>query len=151
MDNFDIEIINILQTNAKISIVELGKQIGLSTTATKERVKKLENEGIITGYYASLNHKKVGNGITAFITVPVGDIPILEMGQRLSAINEVLECHKVTGNTCYLLKVKVRDSEHLEELVDYINHFAKNTYTYLVLSTLKETCNYKINQEVKNV
>lgn len=138
MDRFDISILKYLQENARLSTAELGRSIGLSTTATKERVKKLEDEGIIKGYHAAVNAKAVGYQLVAFITVPVGDIGIREMGDRLVATPEVLECHKVTGNTCFLVKVKVRDADHLEHLVDSINQYARNTYTYLVLSTLKE-------------
>lgn len=138
MDRYDISILKLLQENARLSIAEIGRIIGLSTTATKERIKKLEDEGIIQAYRAKLNSKALGFSLVAFITVPVGDIGIKEMGERLIATEEVLECHKVTGNTCFLVKVKVRDADHLEHLVDSINQYARNTYTYLVLSSLKE-------------
>lgn len=137
MDHYDYEILNILQDNGKISIAELGRMIGLSTTGTKERVKKLENEGVIKGYSAIIDASKVGVDMTAFITVPVGDLDIAEMAERLSDMEEIVECHKVTGNTCFLVKVRARNSAHLEQLIDEINVFAKNTYTYLVLSTAK--------------
>ena len=139
MDQFDLKILEALQQDGKVSIAELGRMIGLSTTATKERVKKLENDGVIAEYTAVLNSEGLGIDLTAFITVPVGDISIREMGERLIALPEVLECHKVTGNTCFLIKAKVRNAEALEKLIDSINQYAKNTYTYLVLSTLKET------------
>ncbi len=138
MDRYDISILKRLQENARLSTAEIGRSIGLSTTATKERIKKLEDEGVIQAYHAKLDAKSVGFSLVAFITVPVGDIGIKEMGERLLATEEVLECHKVTGNTCFLVKVKVRDADHLEHLVDSINQYARNTYTYLVLSTLKE-------------
>lgn len=145
MDKFDKEILEILQKNGKISIAELGRMIGLSTTATKERVKKLEAEGVIDRYVAIVNGEKVGREVIAFITVPVGDLAIGEMGERLSEIPEVVECHKVTGNTCFLIKIIAKSPGHLERLVDNINHFAKNTYTYLVLSTQKDTTYIKLD------
>lgn len=138
MDIYDYNILNELQNNGKLSIAELGRMIGLSTTATKERVKKLENEGVIKGYSAIIDASKVGMDLTAFITVPVGNLEIKEMADKLSAMKEIVECHKVTGNTCFLIKVRARSSSHLEHLIDEINNFAKNTYTYLVLSTAKE-------------
>lgn len=147
MDQFDALILEALQENGKVSTAELGRQIGLSTTATKERIRKLEIEGVIKEYTAVMNAKVVGNSLTAFITIPVGDIDIQEMGEKLAALPEVLECHKVTGNVCYFVKARVKDVEHLEELVDFINHFARNTYTYLVLSTVKETTRLKIQFE----
>lgn len=146
MDKFDIEILEILQDNGKVSIAELGRMIGLSTTATKERVKKLESEKVIDRYVAVVNGEKVGRDVIAYITVPVGDLSITEMGQRLAVIPEVLECHKVTGNTCFLIKIVAKNPGHLERLVDNINQFAKNTYTYLVLSTQKNTTYIKMDE-----
>lgn len=146
MDRYDYSILKELQENAKISTAELGRKIGLSTTATKERIKKLEQEGIIKGYKAIIDGDKVGMDITAFISVPVGELSIEEMGKFLSEIPEVLECHKVTGNTCYLVKIKAKNTKRLEQLIDKINHVAKNTYTYLVLSTVKETVNIDLKK-----
>lgn len=139
MDALDRQILEILQQDGKMSISELGRIIGLSTTATKERVKKLETEGYIERYTAVLSSEKMGYGLTAFITVPVGEIDIVEMGQRLIDLPQVQECHKVTGNACFLIKVKAADARDLEKTIDQINQYAKNTYTYIALSTLKET------------
>lgn len=138
MDRFDYEILKELQDNGKLSIAKLGRRIGLSTTATKERVKKLEIEGVIKGYSAIIDTSKVGMDMTAFITVPVGNLDIKEMADKLSVMEEIVEVHKVTGNTCFLVKVRTKNSAHLEILIDEINNFAKNTYTYLVLSTAKD-------------
>lgn len=146
MDRYDYNILTELQNNGKLSIAELGRVIGLSTTATKERVKKLENEGVIKGYSAVIDASKVGLDMTAYITVPVGNLEIKEMADKLSSIKEIVECHKVTGNTCFLVKVRARNSSHLELLIDEINNFAKNTYTYLVLSTAKDDQNVLIDE-----
>jgi len=139
MDKYDYLILTQLQRNGKISTAELGRNIGLSTTATKERIKKLEQDGVIKGYRAILDGDKIGMDITAFIMVPVGNISIDEMAEFLADIPEVLECHKVTGDICFLVKVKTKNTKTLEKLIDKINHLAKNTCTYLVLSTAKET------------
>lgn len=139
MDRYDFNILKELQDNGKLSIAELGRIIGLSTTATKERVKKLENEGVIKGYSAIIDASKIGYDMTAYITVPVGNLEIKEMASLLAGMEEIIECHKVTGNTCFLVKVRAKNSAHLEHLIDKINNFAKNTYTYLVLSTAKNT------------
>lgn len=144
MDVYDLKILEELQNDAKTSTAELGRIIGLSTTATKERVKKLEQEGVIKEYTAVINSKAVGVGLIAFITVPVGDISIHDMGEFLVGLDEIQEVHKVTGDTCFFIKAKVKDAANLENLIDNINKHAKNTYTYLVLSTLKETNKIKI-------
>ncbi|SHK26943.1 Lrp/AsnC family transcriptional regulator [Paramaledivibacter caminithermalis] len=148
MDRYDYLILMELQDNGRISTAELGRKIGLSTTATKERIKKMEQEGIIKGYAAIIDGDKVGMDITAFISVPVGNMNIHETAKFLSEMPEVLECHKVTGDTCYLIKVKARNTKRLEQLIDRINSIARNTYTYLTLSTTKETI--KINLEEKD-
>ncbi len=148
MDRYDFQIVEALQKNAKISTAELGRKISLSTTATKERIKKLENEGIIMGYKAIVNPKKVNKALTAFITVPVGDISVKEMGDRLANMQDVIECHKVTGNTCFLVKIRTESPEELEKQIDQINDLAKNTYTYLVLSTNKETTDVNLDSIV---
>jgi DNA-binding Lrp family transcriptional regulator len=144
MDALDRQILEILQQDGKMGISELGRIIGLSTTATKERVKKLETEGYIERYSAVLNSEKMGYGLTAFITVPVGDIDIIEMGERLVAMPQVQECHKVTGSACFLIKVKAENARDLEKTIDQINQYAKNTYTYIALSTLKETLELEV-------
>lgn len=145
MDTTDKEILRILQDDAKLSISELGRTIGLSTTATKERVKKLEQEGVIKGYTAVLNANEVDAGLLSFISIPLGDVSIAEMGEKLIAMPEVLECHKVTGNTTFLIKVRTSTTTELENVIERINDFARNTYTYVALSTLKETSKLKID------
>lgn len=145
MDSYDIQILNILQENAKISMAELARIIGLSPTATKERIKKLESEGIIKGYSAVIDYEKVGYSLISFITVPVGDLTIKEMEDHLTSMTEIMECHKVTGGTCFLVKAITKDTLHLEKLIDNINNYAKNTYTYIVLSTYKDERNLKLD------
>ncbi len=137
MDDYDKRILELLQKNGRMTMAELGRTIDLSTTATKERVRKLQEEGIITGFTAKVSSRALGLGLTAFITVPVGNIAIAEMGQKLASFSEIVECHKVTGDTCYIVKAVVRDTDHLERLVDAINDFARTTNTYIALSTLK--------------
>lgn len=146
MDRYDYLILMELQNNGRISTAELGRKIGLSTTATKERIKKMEQEGIIKGYTAIVDGDKVGIDITAFISVPVSNMPIHEMASFLSEMPEILECHKVTGDTCYLIKVKVKNTKKLEQLIDKINSITRNTYTYLTLSTTKETIKISLEE-----
>ncbi|MDF2548822.1 Lrp/AsnC family transcriptional regulator [Anaerosolibacter sp.] len=146
MDQYDVMILEELQNNGKISMAELGRKIGLSTSATSERVKKMEQEGVIKSYTAVLDGEKIGMDITAFISVPVGSMPIQEMAEMITNIPQVQECHKVTGNTCFLVKVKTKNTKELEHLIDQINHAAPNTHTYLVLSTIKETTKIQVEE-----
>ncbi len=144
MDNTDKSILRELQQNARISTAELARQIGLSTSATSERIARLERDGIIRGYTALVDCSSLGLNVTAFILVPVGNSPIEEMGMVISQFPHVLECHKVTGNTCFLVKVRVPGMDQLEEIIDSINRVASNTYSYVVLSTFKESAQLTI-------
>lgn len=139
MDKLDLEIVRELQDNARISTAELGRKIGLSTSATGERIAKLEREGIIKGYSALVDASKLGQDITAFILVPVGDISIEQMAEEIAGIPQVQECHKVTGNACFMVKVRAGSMAELERVIDTINQAAPNTCSYLVLSSVKET------------
>lgn len=145
MDKLDLDIIRELQENARISTAELGRKIGLSTSATSERIAKLEREGIIKGYSAIIDAEKLGQDISAFILVPVGSIPIDTMAEDIASIPQVQECHKVTGNACFMVKVRAGSMAELERVIDAINHAAPNTCSYLVLSTVKETGRVKIS------
>ncbi len=139
MDSLDLNIIRELQENARISTAELGRKIGLSTSATGERIAKLEREGIIKGYSAIIDAEKLGQDISAYILVPVGSIPIDVMAEEIAALPQVQECHKVTGNACFMVKVRAGSMAELERVIDSINRAAPNTCSYLVLSTVKET------------
>lgn len=147
LDKLDIDIIRELQENARISTSELSRKIGLSTSATGERIAKLEREGIIKGYSALIDGARLGQDISAFILVPVGNIPIDAMAEEISSIPQVQECHKVTGNACFMVKVRTGSMAELERVIDAINHAAPNTCSYLVLSTVKETGRLIISEE----
>jgi len=138
LDQLDWDIVTELQQNARISTAELSRKIGLSTSATAERIAKLEREGIIQGYTAIVDEAKLGQDISAYILVPVGGIPIADMAKAIASIPQVRECHKVTGNACFMVKVRTGSMPELERVIDSINRAAPNTCSYLVLSTVKE-------------
>lgn len=92
----------------------------------------------------SLDNIRLGAEITAFILVPVGNMPIEEMGTLIAEIPQVMECHKITGNSCYMVKVRASSMAELERIIDTINHAAPNTHSYIVLSSIKETCKIPI-------
>ncbi|MTI94097.1 MAG: Lrp/AsnC family transcriptional regulator [Firmicutes bacterium] len=152
VDRLDLMIVSELQANARISTAELGRKIGLSTSATAERITKLEKEGVIQGYSAIVDGARLGAGITAFILVPVGNMTIDEMAELIISIPQVQECHKVSGNACFMVKVKAGSMDELEQTIDRINQTAPNTYSYIVLSTVRETAAIPINlKEEKDV
>lgn len=142
LDVIDLKILSILQANGRRPLAEIAKEVDLSSPAVMERVKKLEAGGVITSYQAVLNGKKVGKDITAFIGVSVGHQRDIEkfwvqMVQR----DEVLECHHVTGEESFILKVKTANTGSLERLLGEIRSVegVTRTVTKVVLSTAKES------------
>ena len=123
-----------LQINGRLSYAELGRRVGLTTPAVVERVKRMEEAGIIVGYHADIDPMKVGMPITAFIRMSVvGDV-----FTRITAVvknsPEVVECHRGTGADSFIMKVHVRSVEHLESLIDRLTPFG-TTSTSIVLSS----------------
>ena len=135
LDDIGWHILKELNENARISFAELGRRVGLSVPAVTERVRRMEDSGIIRGYRAELNMSKVGLPIIAFMRLSmVGDV-YSRLTALLKEIPEIAECHRVTGGDSFILKVYVSSVEHLEELIDKFTPIA-TTVTTIVLSTL---------------
>jgi Lrp/AsnC family leucine-responsive transcriptional regulator len=117
-DNKNIEILKLLQRNPRMSIAELARKIRMSNPAAKERVRRLEKSGVIAGYRLELDPKAVGHEVTAFVRVrPLpGHLPkIAALAQQ---IPEVVECHRVTGEDCFILKVHLPEIASLDRVLD---------------------------------
>jgi Lrp/AsnC family transcriptional regulator, leucine-responsive regulatory protein len=134
LDDTSWQILTILQENGRIPLKELGKQVGLSAPAVAERVRRLEEAGIITGYRAELNLEKLGLPIMAFITIKSFGHSCQEVRSLLHECREVISCYRVTGNDHYLAQVSVTSVSHLEQLIDRFIPYATIT-TSIVLST----------------
>lgn len=126
-----------LQQNARLSYSELGQRVNLSAPAVADRMRRLEDAGIITGYRAEVNLGKLGLPLTAIIRI--GNMAGLA-GQncqttlaRVSEIPEVVECYRVTGSDAVIAKVAATSSEHLEQIIDQVSFYGPST-TSLVLS-----------------
>ena len=134
LDDIGWKILVELQKNARLPFAELGRRIGLSTPAVVERVRKLEDEGIILGYRTIVDATKVGLPILAFVRISVvGDFlnKIIMVARELP---EVLECHRVTGSDSFILKITVASIEHLESVIDQLTPYVATT-TSIVLSS----------------
>ena len=136
LDETGWHILEALQENARLSYSELGQRVGLSSPAVAERVRRMEDAGIITGYRAEVNTAKIGYPITAIIRI--SNSP----GERCTRINasaqeipEVLECHRVTGSDSLIMKIMASSVEHLESLIDKLSEHGQLT-TSIVLSTV---------------
>ena len=141
LDRIDRQLLDALQTDSKRSLKEIGAEVGLSAPSVMERVRKLENAGIIRGYHALLDARKVGLDISAFIGVSISSPPHLSAFEEwVESIPQVLECHHVTGGHTLLLKVKTRNTKELERLISRIRSMegVASTETMVVLSTHTE-------------
>lgn len=135
LDETDRKIIEILQEDGRISMKDLGKLIGLTSPAVSERIKRLENCGIISGYKAIINPDALGRNIKAFIHISLpGSQSYAEFLENAKSDPRIVECHHITGDDCSLLKVLVRDMQELENVIDNIKKIG-STKTSVILST----------------
>jgi len=138
LDDIDRRLLDLLQDDCRTALVRLGEQVGLSAPSVLERIKKLEAAGIVDGYHAVLDAKRLGLDITAFIGVITGHpTGIQQFEQQVGAMADVLECHHVTGEYTLLLKVKTANTTSLERLISRIRQIdgVSRTETLVVLST----------------
>src|SRR5512143_845921 len=141
LDDIDRHILVLLQEDCRTAYARIGEQVGLSAPAVLERIKKLEVAGVITGYHAALDARALGLDVTAFIGV-ITDSPdsIEHFEEQVLGVDDVLECHHVTGEYTLLLKAKTANTSTLERLISRIRALdgVARTETTVVLSTLAE-------------
>jgi Lrp/AsnC family leucine-responsive transcriptional regulator len=107
-----------LQDNARLSLAELGRRVGLSPPAVAERVQRLEQQGVITGYRADIDPRALGLSLSAVIRVRPAPGQLANVANAAQETPEVVDCRRVTGDDCYVMTAHVRDVEHLEEVID---------------------------------
>lgn len=145
IDSLDLKILKILQEKGKISNIQLSQEIGLSPAPTLERVKKLENSGMIKSYHAVINAHKLGLGFSALIQISLTrqiNNAIKNFTKAISEIPEVTQCLQVTGNFDYQLLVIVKDIPAFERLIaDKLSKIEEigQMQTMVVLSTIKDS------------
>ncbi|RIL05433.1 MAG: Lrp/AsnC family transcriptional regulator [Proteobacteria bacterium] len=141
LDATDLAILDALQHNCKQPLAEIGKQVGLSAPSVVERIKKLEESGVIRGYAALLDARALGKDVTAFIGVSISHPSAFEPFEKeVDRSGDVLECHHVTGQHTLMLKVRTESTETLERLIDMVRRVegVTRTETMVVLSTHAE-------------
>jgi Lrp/AsnC family leucine-responsive transcriptional regulator len=147
LDSIDTTIMEILQKQGRTRRNDLAEAVGLSLPSVSERLRKLEENGYITGYFATVDPRKLGKDICAFIFVTV-DSSRHYPGflEHAHANDEILECHAITGEGSHLLKVRTANTASLEKLLAKIQAWSGvlNTRTNLVLSTSKETMRIRV-------
>ncbi len=137
IDGIDWKILKELQVNARITFAELGRRVGLTTPAVIERMRKLEDARIITGYRAEIDTAKVGLPITAFIRMSISGVDYSHIIEVAEQSKEVLECHRGTGSDSFILKVAVADVEHLQSLIDRLTPYGITTTSIVLSSPVK--------------
>ena len=153
MDTIDQQILHTLQENGRITNSDLAKKVGLSAPSVLERVRKLEEAGVITGYAAKINAAKVGRGQTCYVAISlalhqIGNIH--EFQKEIEQIPEVIDCFHITGEEDFLLKVQVRNMNHYEDLL--LSRLTKipgtsKIKTMVVLSTIKSGTKLELSKE----
>ena len=141
-DDLDIKILNILQRNGRTKRNVIAESIGLSIPSVSERLHKLEEKGIIEGYFTKVNRKSFGYDIMAYILVTMESSKFYKgFTAKVEKVPQILECHSVLGEGSHLLKAIVKNTESLERLLSEIQSWqgVSSTKTTFVLSTIKET------------
>lgn len=152
MDAVDYQIVDLLQRDGRATQLELSRSVGLSQPAVAERIRKLEERGVITGYAARVDASKLGKDITAFIGVSIEHPKYFEgFAKKVLALPDVLECHRVAGQDSYILKVKTANTRSLDQLlVETLRTIAgvTRTHTTIVLSSIKEETHVRVAPEL---
>ncbi|HEY6952825.1 MAG TPA: Lrp/AsnC family transcriptional regulator [Bacteroidota bacterium] len=148
LDETDIKILEILQKEGRTKRNELAEKVGLSLPAVSERLNKLEESGIIVGYFARLNYHMLGNDVTAFIITTVDSSRhFASFVEHAMNTAEILECHAITGDGTHMVKIRTENTAGLEKLLAKIQSWpgVAKTTTSVVLSTSKETMQIKLH------
>ena len=144
IDRTDKKILEILQKNAKITNAKLSQEIGLSPAPTLERVRKLEARGIISGYHAKLNMSKVGLGVSTFVMVSLkghNKKNIDSFLDKIKDVENIVECHHITGSGDFILRIVAEDIESYQELMlDKVSEIevTDSLQSMVILSTFKD-------------
>ncbi|GAA1785962.1 MAG: Lrp/AsnC family transcriptional regulator [Actinobacteria bacterium] len=137
MEDVDRKLVELLRQDGRMSFTDLGKAVGLSTSAVHQRVRRLEEREVLLGYAARVAHDQLGAPLTAFVAITPFDASAPDdIPDRLRGLPEIEACHSVAGEANYLLKVRVGTPGELEELISRIRSAASvSTRTTIVLST----------------
>ena len=127
LDQIDRTILSELQADGRLRVAELGRRIGLSGAATAERVRRLEDAGVITGYRAVVDPRAIGYPIAAIVRIRPAVQQLHKIPPVARDTPEVVECQRITGEDCFLLRLHVRSIEHLEEILDRFVIFGQTT------------------------
>ena len=142
MDEVDTQIVDLLQADARLTQAQIAKKVGLSQPSVADRIRKLEEQQVVTGYTAKVDPRKLGKDITAFVGVSIEHPKYFEaFAKKVKNLVEVLECHRVAGQDSYLLKVRTENTGTLDQLLtEEVRTLpgVTRTHTTIVLCSVKE-------------
>jgi Lrp/AsnC family leucine-responsive transcriptional regulator len=137
IDQLNWRILEALQENARQSFAEIGRTVGLTSPAVAERVKRMEDLGIIKGYKAEVSYHKTGHQLKAIITLRAFMGRLKPFLEKVKEFKEVINCYRITGNENIIMEVVLYDQKHLEEFIDKVITYGE-TRTHIILSNVVE-------------
>jgi len=137
IDAISWQILDCLQKNARQSFAEIGRKVGLTSPAVAERVKKMEDSGVIKGYKAQVSYHKTGHQLKAVITLRAFMGRLKPFLEKVKEFKEVINCYRITGNENIIMEVVLYDQSHLEEFIDKLITYGE-TKTHIILSNVIE-------------
>ena len=133
LDAIHSKILDKLQSNARFSNTFIAQHVGISSPAVAERIKKMEDSGVISGYHAKVNYDTIGHGIRALITVRAFMGRLKPFLHKIKTYKEVVNCYRITGNENIVMEVVIKDQKHLENFIDELISYGE-TKTQIILS-----------------
>ena len=133
IDHLSTEILSCLQKNARASFAEIGRQVGLTSPAVAERIKKMEDLGIIENYQTKISYAKLGHQLRAVITLRAFVGKLRPFLKKVTSFEEVIQCYRITGNENIIMEVVLKDQAHLEQFIDTLITYGE-TRTHIILS-----------------
>jgi len=131
IDATDRRLLGELQADARLSLAELGRRVGLSAPAVADRLARLEGDGVIRGYRADVDPRALGYALSVVLRIRPAPRELHQVAELARSTPEVTECHRMTGEDCYLVRLHVRDVEHLEAVIDLFAVYGQTTTSVL--------------------
>jgi Lrp/AsnC family leucine-responsive transcriptional regulator len=127
LDEINLRLLAELQADARLSLAELGRRVGLSAPAVTERLQRLRDAGVIVGHRTEVDPRALGFALSVVLRVSPAPRQLPKVAEVARTSAEVVECHRITGEDCFFMKLYVRDVEHLEEVIDRFLPFGQTT------------------------
>jgi Lrp/AsnC family leucine-responsive transcriptional regulator len=137
LDAVNLRLIGELQADARLSLAELGRRVGLSAPAVTDRLQRLRDAGVIVGYRTEVDPRALGFTLSVVLRVRPAPRQLAKVAEVARTSAEVVECHRITGEDCFFMKLHVRDVEHLEEVIDRFLPFGQTTTSIIQSSPVK--------------